>query len=314
MAVGVASVVLLGTVAAVDRVGPIEAGDYVEYHFTAYDAEDRVRYTSDADVARREAAAGNPFLNPDLAHHQYRVRAAFLAGDLPPGDGPRVQPSTYLVGRHVGDHVGTPLVPAALGSTRAYELPGAFGSFPRSFDLDLERMFAGEGGAANRATMGGPEAFVLGYRMPYAQLYEAEVVARNETHARVRLDVDAGDVVYSPIFGVNFTVEDAGGDDVLMRPVLAEGDVFETRGCTLPVDVPAGRYRVASINASTLVIREAPLFAEHVLDQELRLEFTILSAQKWTTLKRMDLWAEETAARWTRGQPTISQEPTEAKP
>lgn len=304
----VAAVVLLGTVAAMDLAGPIEAGDYVEYHYTAYDAEGRVRYSSDPEVGRREAENGNPYVNPDLAHHQYRVRGAFLEGERPEGDGPRVQPSTYLVGRAVGETVGTPLIESALGNSRTYALPGAFGPFPRSFDIDLARMFAGEGGAANREAYGGPEEFVVGYRFPYAEIYEGEIVARNETHARARLMFEDGDIVHSKIFGANFTVEDVGDDRVLMRPVLSAGEAFQTRGCRLPVDLAPGRYRVEAINATTLVIREAPEFAEHVLDETLRLEFTILAAQKWTTLKRVDLWAEETASRWTRGTPTTEVE------
>lgn len=286
-----------GTLAAASsvRMGePIQPRDTVQFHMTVFDSEDRVVYTTDAARAQSEIAAGNAMLDPAVDDSPtYGVRKLVIPTERPSGhvgNDARIPLAAFLVGAREGDVVESPFIINPFGVPKTYAVPAMLGPADVEFTVDLSMLYDEEHRARSVETFGERSVFVPGARIPY-DILEATVLDVQGDVAWLRVEPDEGDVLRSETLGFPLRVREAGEGKVTLHPVLVTGDVFETKGCKLPVEsLPPGRFRVVTVGAEGATVEAAPLYLEHLQRATLRLEFTILEVEPFTPVKAAREW------------------------
>lgn len=271
---------------------PIGEGDSVRFHWSVERHRDgALLYASDPEVARAALDEGNPYLDPNLSSRRYRAAEVEIElRDVP------FQISRFLMGHRPGDVVQTPFVVDAAGHATEYTLPATIGPLATEFTVNRSRV--PESASSSDGTEAGPRDLRVGDRFPYAGILEASVVSVDEDSARVRVDVTApsGQRLHSKVLGLDVTYEVLPNGSVVLRPQAEPGQVFTTRGCKLPLDIiPPGRYRVMAVGDDGILVRHAPEFHEHLLDETLRFELRVLSVDHWPRAHAAAGWFQDQA-------------------
>lgn len=287
LAVGIASLLLVGGLAlATDQAAEpvaIGDGDRVTYHVSAYTEDGTLVYTTNGSTADEALRDDNADLDPkanlsEVRPRQGTVNFSKLADRANQGES--FQLSRFVIGNHEGDIVRTPLIHAPFGTTETYRIPTTFGPMDKRFTVNLTTVDQASNESAGQGPDVRAEDYRPGARLPYAGFLEIQVLDVTADQASVELLASSGDRFHSDILGINFTVEEHGGDQVLLHADVREGETFLTGGCQLPLDdLPRGRYRVVDIQDDRFLVETAPLYNEHLLDRTLQFEVEILQVE-----------------------------------
>jgi hypothetical protein len=151
----------------------------------------------------------------------------------------------------------------------------------RSFTLDLAFLYSENQSAASTAKYGPREAFVPGHEILFANVLTA--VVRQVDGDTVYLDVPGSEsaTLQSKVLGLPLEVQYSADDKILLHPIVTDGLVFTTQGCSIPEHViPPGTYEVIGLNETAATLKTQSPALRALFDELIRFDITIVSIEK----------------------------------
>lgn len=283
-----------GTAAGIVEVGRdphatgVAAGDRVRFDLTVYTPAGVVVETTLPQLAQAEIDAGNPFFPVEFneSGHLPIVGRVVLRDAAPGGPAPVAR---YLLGARPGEVVRTPPIAMAYGEPKTFTFSDTIGPIRDEWTVDLDRLERPDKRDATLATYGDTTQWREGQTFLFAGTLNASVVSLEGREAKLRVDAQTGDRVHSRTLGLDLAVERQPDGHLMLRTLLAEGDVFAAYDCkTLPLPIENGRWRVTAVRDGLVSIEPDFTPEQHARYVEpLVFEMTVLDVEKASPAARL---------------------------